>query len=848
MQRPHMTPRLNLYRLSVAAGICLLIFLLAVMVTNLLSQLRDLSRAAGDNTQWSISQIDTEFANLDALLTEQVASGTYSDDEVQLRVDIALSRLNIVNSGRSAEIFGDSPEATRLITPINDFAARAIELSDAAGPLSGPALVEMQSEVRAVRPFVRDIALLGIRLGAERSEARRAQFASQLTWTGSIAIGLLILMAGLMVVLDRLLRRAARRDAALSASSQQLSSTVAASLDAIVTADTDGKIVDFNASAEKVFGWKKEEIVGLTMEDTFIPHRMRDAHHNGMRRYLKTGQPRVVDAGRVELAALRKSGEEFPVELNITTAQNGDDVTFIAYIRDISERKINEQKLIDARDRAERTDQAKSQFLTVMSHEMRTPLNGILGVLDLLKTTKLDHQQARYANIATSSSEVLLEHVNEALDITRIETGNLQLTLQDFRLTALMQGLVDMFEPLAREKDLSLSLNIAPAVRGPYYGDAGRIRQILTNLIGNAIKFTDQGTINVEVTGIHGPGESSLRFAVTDTGIGIPADQHEQVFEDFFAHAAAEGRQARGDGLGLSISRRIARAMEGDVSVKSVEGEGSSFVLTLPLARADTTQADADETADRVTFETQVCSVLIVEDNSINRGVLSEMLVSMGHNVTEAVNGVDGLEKAEHTPFDVIFMDISMPVMNGIEATRRLRAGAGKNVDTLIVGLTAHGREEYRTQAEGAGMDRFHTKPIRLDALQSVIAEVSSGRMVRLDGAQFPEALSEMIGLLGSEKVRTTADRFLGELAEFVTGLREDGASWDEVTLAENTHKVKGAASLLGQSDLSAALAHLEQDARAGTADNLSAWADRIEAQATRSAVQFDAALTEHTP
>ncbi|WP_299207952.1 ATP-binding protein [uncultured Tateyamaria sp.] len=838
-----MTQKLNLYRLSVLAGICLLFLLLAVMVTSLVSQVQALSRAAGDNTQWSISQIDTEFANLDAMLTDQVVAGTYPEDEVRLRIDIALSRLNIINSGRSAEIFGESEQAGALIAPINTFAEQAIAVLDAPGALDDAALAQLQRDVRDVRPAVRDIALLGIRLGAERSEARRAQFASQLIRTGGVAIVLLILMAALMVVLDRLLLRAARRDAALSASSKQLSSTVAASLDAIVTADVEGRIIGFNRSAERVFGWQRDEIIGLTMEDTFIPHRMRDAHHNGMRRYLKTGQPRVVDAGRVELAALRKSGEEFPVELNITTAQDGDNVTFIAYIRDISERKINEQKLIDARDRAERTDKAKSQFLTVMSHEMRTPLNGILGVLDLLKTTALNDQQARYANIATSSSEILLEHVNEALDITRIETGNLQLNLQEFRLTALMRGVIDMFEPLAREKGLSIVLDIAPAMRGPYNADAGRIRQILTNLIGNAIKFTEQGGITVDVTGIHGPDMSSLRFAVTDTGIGIAPDQHEQVFEDFFAHAAAEGRQARGDGLGLSISRRIARAMEGDVSVKSVAGEGSTFVLSLPLKRSETVSETAPATGEDDRPSHKVCSVLIVEDNSINRSVLSDMLHSMGHSVQEAVNGADAIERANATAFDIIFMDISMPVMNGIEATRHLRSDGGRNANTLIVGLTAHGREEYREQAVDAGMDRFHTKPIRLDALHSVLSEVSAGPTSRLDSVQYPEALTEMIDLLGPDKVRSTADAFFREMTNLFDLLRTQVTMPDQATLAEAVHRAKGAASLLGQSDLEAILFDMETQARAEALQDYDSWVCRLEAEKETSQTRVNAVL-----
>ncbi|MEM6311822.1 MAG: response regulator [Pseudomonadota bacterium] len=829
---------LNRYRLAILAGVVLLAVLLASMAANLLSQLQDLSRAAEDNLQWSITQIDTEFANLDAAISTQIATQSLPDEAIQLRVDIALSRLNIINTGRSAEIFGDSEEARALIAPINAFAEAAIALSDAPGPLAGAALIQMQQLVRDVRPLVRDVALLGVRLGAEQAELRRSQFASQLALTGGIAMALLVVMAGLLTVLDRLLRRADHRDAELVASTKQLASTVTASLDAIVTANDSGEIIDFNTSAERVFGWKRDEIVGQTMEDTFIPHRMRDAHHNGMKRYLETGTPRVVDAGRVELAALRKSGEEFPVELNITTAQNGCETIFIAYIRDISERKINEQKLIDARDRAERTDKAKSQFLTVMSHEMRTPLNGILGVLDLLKTTPMTEEQGRYAQIATSSSEVLLEHVNEALDITRIENGKLQLSYQDFDLADLMRGLMDVFEPLAQEKNLTCTLEIDAAMRQRFHGDSGRIRQILTNLIGNAIKFTDEGGVHLHVSGIHGPKSSSLRFEVRDTGVGIPEDKQEQVFDDFVALANSSGRQNRGDGLGLAISRRVARAIDGDVTLTKSEETGSTFALTLSTlsaVREDHAPAPSEpgvETAPSV----QARSVLIVEDNSINRSVLSGMLTAMGHSVVEAVNGVECLQKADETVFNVIFMDISMPVMDGIEATQRLRADQGPNAQTQIIGLTAHGREEFRERAVAAGMNRFHTKPIRLDALRSIFIELASGTPSRLDAAQFPEALTEMIDMLGQAKVRSVADTFFAELKVLIADLRASPGHTDTTELAEAVHKAKGAASLLGQTELQGKLGDLEQEARSDALGDLGGWADTLESSARDAA------------
>ncbi|MEO9576688.1 MAG: response regulator [Tateyamaria sp.] len=834
---------LNRYRLAIFGGVLVLIVLLAAMAANLPSQLRELSRAAEDNLQWSITQIDTEFANLDAVISRQIATQSLPEETIRLRVDIALSRLAIINSGRSAEIFGDSEEARLLIEPINDFADAAIALSDAPGPLAGDALSEMQQLVSDVRPLVRDIALLGVRLGAEQAELRRTQFANQLTRTGGIAMALLVLMAILMIVLDRLLRRADHRDAELSASTKQLASTVTASLDAVVTANKSGEIIDFNTSAERIFGWKRDEIVGQTMEDTFIPHRMRDAHHNGMKRYLETGTPRVVDAGRVELAALRKGGEEFPVELNITTTQNGTDTIFIAYIRDISERKINEQKLIDARDRAERTDKAKSQFLTVMSHEMRTPLNGILGVLDLLKTTPLSEEQGRYAQIATSSSEVLLEHVNEALDITRIENGKLQLSFQDFDLGDLMRGLMDVFEPLAQEKNLTCTLEIDAAMRQRFHGDAGRIRQILTNLIGNAIKFTDEGGVHLQVSGIHGPKSSSLRFEVRDTGIGIPKGKQHQVFDDFEILASSSGRQDRGDGLGLAISRRIARAMDGDVTLTQSEETGSTFTLTFSTLSAAREEDTHVEPSVEELLPLQTRNVLIVEDNAINQSVLSGMLTAMGHSVIEAVNGLECIQKADETVFDVIFMDIGMPVMDGIEATQRLRADQGPNAQTQIIGLTAHGREEFREQAVAAGMNRFHTKPIRLDALRSIFIELASGKPSKLDVAKFPEALTEMIDMLGHARVRTVADTFFAELNALIADLRVNAVHSDKAALAEAVHKVKGAASLLGQTELQGKLSELEHEARSDTLGDLAAWANTLDSSAQKAEDSIAAAV-----
>ncbi len=712
------------YRLSILVGLAVLIALLSVMSANLISQLRVLSSAQHDNPQWSISQLETEFANLEATLSQQLVDTPLPSEQIRLRMDIALSRLEVINSGQAAEMLNTVGTADRHLAQIMSYATSAIKIIDKPGRLNDADIRKLLNLTKSVRPAVRRAVVIGVGLGAERTQMRRDQFTRQLAQTGGIAIALLVAMAALMLFLDRLLRRAAENDVKLTASSQRLASTISASLDAIVTADAQGRIIEFNEAAEEIFGWQRDEILGEIFDEIIIPPALRNQDMSMMERFIASGNQSLINGGRLEMVALRKSGEQFPVELNIQTITHNEQTAFVAYLRDISARIISEQKLIDARDRAERTDKAKSHFLTVMSHEMRTPLNGILGVIDLLKGTGLSAEQTRYAQIAAASGQLLLEHINEALDITRIETGTLQLTDQDFELEPMVTGLIGILEPLAAEKGLRLACDVEPAAKLSYRGDATRLRQILTNLIGNAIKFTASGEIKLQLSAVHGVDSSSLRFAVSDTGTGIAADHYDQIFEDFDALAQGPGRQIRKDGLGLSISRKLARQMGGDLTVESKKG-GTTFTLAVSLKRADASgipTANPENAQDVSAIDKR--HILMVEDNRINRKVLGDMLTKLGYQTGEAVDGIEGVKCASTRKFDLIFMDISMPKMDGIEATKRIRTDDGPNAATCIIGLTAHGRDEYRTRALDAGMNLFQTKPIRLNALADILNEI----------------------------------------------------------------------------------------------------------------------------
>ena len=806
-----MNTELKGYRFVVLVGLGLLTILLALMVSKLFSDLQDLSVSEGTTqTGWHSSEFEIQVADLDSILTENIANVDLQRDAIRQKINIVLSRLFVLKNNPYLLNFWQNPGlgASGLI-PLFQFETRAIAIADKPAQITPSDLLDLRDILRKARPVVRKISLRGVELAAAQSTKRRTKFARQLTWTGGFAIGFLIMLASLLLLMDLMLLSAMRRAAALTASSRQLAATVAGSLDAIVIADSFSKIIEYNASAEGVFGWTRKEIIGRTMEDIFLLEGLKDAYKNAMDQPLLQDRSETLYPTRFELSGRRKNGEEFPVELNMTFVKRNDDAIFMAYIRDVSDRKITEKALIEARDRAESADKAKSQFLAVMSHEMRTPLAGIVGIMDLLKTTKLSQKQDRYIQIATSSSTVLLDHINEALNITRIDVGKLELSSQEFNLPDLAETLVEVLEPLSNQKNLDLRLQLANNIESNFMGDSHRIRQILTNLLGNAIKFTDQGNINFSITGSDGPETSFVHFIISDTGLGIAPENHQKIFEEFVAITQGDQSQVRGDGLGLHISRKIARLMGGDIMVKSDIGKGAEFTLSLPLERVRKIDGKVAEPASFPHKENQNLSILVVEDNNVNREVLGDMLKGLGHSVSRATNGVEALDCANIQSFDIIFMDINMPVMDGIETTHRIRADSKLNSKACIVGLTAHGSDEFGEEAQQAGMDNFFTKPIRLEALRKIISDiVSNDQFAVID--EFSPVLTELFETLGREKVLRIGEKFFEELDVFIQQSIDGVFAEDHVALVEATHKMKGAAVLLGQNVLETPLDQLE--------------------------------------
>ena len=800
-------------RIAFLGAIAVLLAGLIIAGARLPAQLRSTLVAEADDRYWPIFQLETEIANLAVVLVEQSVRPVPDSAAIRFRTEIALSRFPLVYRP-----YADTDgELAVLLQEVRAYEAELTAMADGRAPLTQAEIEALLHRTAEFRPDIRRLSVLAVNLRAQATAEDRQDLASTFILLAIATLAFIVLLIVALIYLQHLLAAARRKDAEISETTDRLASTVSASLDGIIIADDAGRIVEFNPAASTIFGWRREDILGQSMDQTIVPPQHREAHGAGMRRYLDTQVAHVIDAGRIELSALRKTGEEFPIELNITSTRRDGREYFIGYIRDISRQKISEQQLIDARDSAEQADRAKSRFLTVMSHEMRTPLNGILGVLDLLMKTSLQPQQARYVQVAAASSEILLESVNEALDITRIEAGVMSLTPERFSLRATVRRVADVLRTLAAEKGLTLDVTIDRSMDQEFVADSGRINQILTNLIGNAIKFTETGGIRVDVSGIHGPEETAATIVVQDTGRGIPRGMLDTIFEDFIALARPDGRQSRSDGLGLSIARKMARLMGGDLTAESEPGKGSVFTLKIPLHR--TNEAPPARPVSRVLPVADAKSVLIVEDNAVNRSVLNDMLVGLGHRVTEAGDGLAALKTAAADRFDLIVMDISMPFMDGIEATRRIRSDPGPNQDTYILGLTAHGREEFRNRAKAAGMDGFCTKPIRLAELERALSvevetEDSNEVTTRLIA---DDVLAELRRALGDAKVRATADQFFAELGDLLQSLSHDPGKVDAATVPAAIHKMRGAAVMLGFDALDAALAQLGDAAKSET-------------------------------
>ncbi|WP_421895160.1 response regulator [Marinoscillum sp.] len=479
-------------------------------------------------------------------------------------------------------------------------------------------------------------------------------------------------------------------------------------VDGIITCNKAGKIISVNSSAEHIIGKNESEVRDLELSTILADFETYDeflSHY-----YLNLAK----NENQIEVSISGKSEAQIPCEVSVSQFEM-DEVSTIVILRDITERKKVEAIIIEEKEKAEKASRAKAEFLSTMSHEIRTPMNSIIGMTNILIQDDFDEETMNLLNTLKFSSEHLLVLINDILDFNKIEAGKIEFEHIDFNLKELVENINESHKYRANEKGVQIELEIDPMVPNWVVGDPGRLSQILTNLVGNAVKFTTEGSVITRLTPQQKEGSTiDILFEVIDTGIGIAEGKQKLIFESFSQSETYTTRQYGGTGLGLAITKKLIELQNGHLEVTSTPRIGSNFHFSLQFTLSNTPDdALAKPVAGAYATQDELVGlkILLVEDNPINQFVAGKFLSKWKCNVTIAENGHEAWEKVQADEFDIILMDLQMPGKNGFEATREIRNSDKVYKDIPIIALTATALLEEKNRALKAGMNDFVTKP-----------------------------------------------------------------------------------------------------------------------------------------
>jgi PAS domain S-box-containing protein len=600
---------------------------------------------------------------------------------------------------------------------------------------------------------------------------------------------------------------------------RRLAGILANTRDAVFTTDAEGNVASWNPGAELLWGWSNGEVLGRHISALVVPER-----HEAQRAIFER-----VRAGRhvepFDSVAMAKNLRRIPISVSIATSRSEqgafEGISVIA--RDTSHYQELNEALERAKREAETANQLKSAFLANMSHEVRTPLNGVVGMADLLRRTHLTREQEGYVTTMVEACQALRVIVDDVLDFSKIEVGQLELTRGEFDLSALVKTAVEMFRPAASKSLTTLELHSRDE---PWWviGDANRLRQVLVNLISNAVKFSPNARVDVNVAAIEEtPSFVRVRLEVADTGVGIPAKSQPLIFQPFAQADGSITRRFGGTGLGLSICRSLTDLMHGSIGFESQEGRGSRFWVELELDNAKSSHPRKGTAPSSLLPKNSISwRVLVAEDNEINQKVVTAMLRGLGCEVDLAANGIEAITLWRAGVFDLILMDCQMPIMSGFEATEVIRKEE-KDAHIPIIAMTAQAYAQDRKRCLECGMDEHLAKPLTKSELKSVIAkwlklESTAPRPVPLAGPGGVtlnlgalERLANELGEGGRETLVMLVGDFLVEFPQVLDRLHAfvQAADWGRVSF--EAHRARSSTGNLAAVELAALCKALEE-------------------------------------
>ncbi len=600
-------------------------------------------------------------------------------------------------------------------------------------------------------------------------------------------------------------------------------SLIESNIDALMTTDPAGIITDVNKQMEALTGCTRDELIGAPFKGYFTDPERAEA---GIKRVLS--ERKVTD---YELTACARDGKQTVVSYNATTFYDRDRTLqgVFAAARDVTERKRVEAELQQAKAMAETASQIKSDFLASMSHEIRTPMNAIIGIADLLAKTPLSPEQDKYVQIFRRAGDNLLHLINDILDLSKVEASQLELERTRFSLDDLLGKVTEMVAIRAQEKGLALVCEIAPDVPRNLIGDPTRLRQVLLNLLGNALKFTESGEVALRVTSdSEASASGALRFTISDTGIGIPEEKLGAVFERFTQADSSTTRRYGGSGLGLTISKRLVELMGGRISVESGLGKGSVFSFAVPLGIWAGAVRQAKVSVGACTeLPLPELRILLVEDSPDNRTITVAYLRDTPYRVEIAENGAIAFKKFTAEEYDLVLMDRQMPVMDGLTATRAIREWeqAHHRPPTPIIALTASALKGDQEKFVAAGCTAYLTKPIKQDVLLQAIKDHS---MAAPAARNAESGRSDTILVRANPKLADLIPGFLQNRRHDVNAML-DALDRSDFAIVENLgHGMKGAGGSWGFQGITDIGAALERAAESADNEESRKWVGKL--------------------